>query len=310
MAQAVLTTFDPDLGAIVGAELQRHGVRVICDTVVERIEPVTDGGLRVLGRPDLDVTADAVLVAVGVRPDSNLASATGITVDRRRDDRRRRTNGHRHRRHLGRRRLRAHPPRAHPATDVSATRDRPQAGRVAGINAAGGDARFAGSLGTQAVKILGLVAARTGFGDREATAAGYDPVSTTVEVDDHKAYYPGATTIHVRITGDCRDDRLLGAQLIGAYGAEISKRVDIVATAIHNHRTVASLSDLDLSYTPPLSSPGTPCRPPPSLVARQPTITLPIRNLTARRLTPQFIDYRQSSMNHSCDIAWTRTVAR
>ena len=103
-----------------------------------------------------------------------------------------------------------------------------------------------------------LVAARTGFGDTEATAAGYDPVSTTVEVDDHKAYYPGATTIHVRITGDRRDDRLLGAQLIGAYGAEISKRVDIIATAIHNHRTVASLSDLDLSYTPPLSSPWDP----------------------------------------------------
>ena len=228
---------------------------MICDTVVERIEPVTDGGLRVLGRP-ASTSPPTPYSSPSESADSSLASATGITVDGR-GDRRRRTNGHRHRWHLGRRRLRAHPPRAHPATDVSATSGRPptRTGPRPGINAAGGDARFAGSLGTQAVKILGLVAARTGFGDAEAAAAGYDPVSTTVEVDDHKAYYPGATTIHVRITGDRRDGRLLGAQLIGAYGAEISKRVDIVATAIHNRRTVASLSDLDLSYTPPLSSP-------------------------------------------------------
>jgi len=75
-------------------------------------------------------------------------------------------------------------------------------GRVAGINAAGGDARFAGSCGTQSVKVFGLVGARTGLHDHEARAAGFEPASITVEVDDHKAYYPGATKMHVRITGD------------------------------------------------------------------------------------------------------------
>jgi len=104
---------------------------------------------------------------------------------------------------------------------------------VAGINAAGGHTTFAGSLGTQAVKILGLVAARTGLRDAEAAGAGFDPVSVTVAVDDHKAYYPGATTMHVRLTGDRQSSRLLGAQIIGAHGAEISKRVDVVAAALH-----------------------------------------------------------------------------
>jgi NADPH-dependent 2,4-dienoyl-CoA reductase/sulfur reductase-like enzyme len=259
MASAVLTTFDTDLGVLVGAELERHGVTVMCDTVVERLEPADDGQLRVLGRPALDVAADAVLVAVGVRPESTLAAAAGARVDARGaivvDTRMATGVGgiwaagdcvHTH--HV------LHPEPVYLPLGTTAHKQ----GRVAGINAAGGDARYAGSLGTQSVKILGLVAARTGLRDSEAVTAGYDPISVTVAVDDHKAYYPGATTVHVRITGDRRDGKLLGAQLIGAYGAEISKRVDIVAAAIHAGATVGSLGDLDLSYTPPLSSPWDP----------------------------------------------------
>ena len=55
-----------------------------------------------------------------------------------------------------------------------------------------------------------------------------------------------------------RDGRLLGAQLLGYYGAEVSKRVDIYAAALHHHMTIDGLTDLDLSYTPPLSSPWDP----------------------------------------------------
>ena len=71
-------------------------------------------------------------------------------------------------------------------------------------------------------------------------------------------YYPGATPLNIRITGDRKTNRLLGAQMVGAYGAEISKRIDIFAAAIFNEMTVDSLCHLDLSYTPPLSSPWDP----------------------------------------------------
>jgi NADPH-dependent 2,4-dienoyl-CoA reductase/sulfur reductase-like enzyme len=73
--------------------------------------------------------------------------------------------------------------------------------------------------------------------------------------DDHKAYYPGATPIRIRVTGDVTTGRLLGAQLVGHRGAEIAKRIDIYATAIHHGARVDQISDLDLSYTPPLGSP-------------------------------------------------------
>ena len=95
-------------------------------------------------------------------------------------------------------------------------------GRVAGENAVGGNAEYTGSLGTQVVKIFDLVAARTGLRDHEAQAAGFDPMTIDATFDDHKAYYPGATKLRVRLTGDRRSGRLLGAQLLGHRSAEVA----------------------------------------------------------------------------------------
>ena len=105
------------------------------------------------------------------------------------------------------------------------------------------------------VKIFDQAAARTGLRDHEAAPAGFDPVTVAAEADDHKAYYPGSHRIHMRVTGDRATGRLLGLQLFGHRHAEIAKRIDIAATAIYNNMTVDAISDLDLSYTPPLGSP-------------------------------------------------------
>ena len=59
----------------------------------------------------------------------------------------------------------------------------------------------------------------------------------------------------MRVTGDRATGRLLGLQLFGHKHAEIAKRIDIAATAIYNNMTIDAVSDLDLSYTPPLGSP-------------------------------------------------------
>ena len=131
-------------------------------------------------------------------------------------------------------------------------------GRVAGENAIGGNREFAGSLGTQAVKIFDLVAARTGLRDIEAEEAGFDAFTDQFETWDHKVYYPGAERMIIRITGDRKTQRLLGAQMLGHRKSEVSKRIDIIAAAIFNNMTIEQLSDLDLSYTPPLSSPWDP----------------------------------------------------
>ena len=97
--------------------------------------------------------------------------------------------------------------------------------------------------------------ARTGLRDNEAEGRAFHPVTVGSEADDHKAYYPGSHRIAMRFTGDTRTGRLLGVQLFGHKHAEVAKRVDIGAAAIFNEMSVEGISDLDLSYTPPLGSP-------------------------------------------------------
>ncbi|RIT41607.1 FAD-dependent oxidoreductase [Mycobacteroides abscessus] len=256
----VLPTVDPELGALVHTELQRHGVEVLTNTAVTAIARTDSDTLTVTAVHDgqtFNRTVDFVLVVVGVKPDVELAADAGAELGIKGSivvDEAMRTNlpdvyaagdcVHTHHRLLG-------------ITWLPLGTTAHKQGRVAGENAIGGNARYAGSLGTQVVKIFDLVAARTGLREHEAIAAdrGWVPVSTTSTPDDHKAYYPGATPISIRITGDASTGALLGAQLVGHRSAEISKRVDTYATALFHAMTVDGLSELDLSYTPPLGSP-------------------------------------------------------
>lgn len=254
--EEVLATVDPELGRLVRLELEAHGVEVQTNTRVTRIERTEDAlrvdGLSALGVASWDV--DLVLIVVGVRPETSLLTGAGAVTD---------VGGAvavtgdmkvlphiwaagdcvvTHHRQLG-----------HTYLPLGTTAHKQ--GRVAGENAVGGDAWFAGSLGTQVVKVFDLVVARTGLRHHEAEAAGFAPATVVTIADDHKAYYPGATPITISVTGDTSTGALLGAQLVGRRGSESAKRVDTFASALFHRMTIAELSDLDLSYTPPLGSP-------------------------------------------------------
>jgi NADPH-dependent 2,4-dienoyl-CoA reductase/sulfur reductase-like enzyme len=214
----------------VRAELERNGVTVFCERAVTGIE-ASAGELRVATTAEATLRADLVLVVTGVRPDVELALGAGvktgfggaIAVDTA---------------------MRTNQPDVFAAGDCAHTHHRLLAeatylplgttahkqGRVAGENAIGGDASYAGSLGTQVVRVFDLVAAATGLRDTEAAAAGYRPSTVSAIADDHKIYYPGATPISQRITADVVTRKLLGAQLVGHVSAEISKRVDVLST--------------------------------------------------------------------------------
>jgi NADPH-dependent 2,4-dienoyl-CoA reductase/sulfur reductase-like enzyme len=258
----VLPTVDVGLGALVRAQLEGHGVTVHAGTDVKSIARADPGAPERLqvdavtsaGEP-VTVHAGLVLVVTGVRPETDLAVSAGaslgargaIAVDKA---------------------MQTGLPGVYAAGDCVITHHRllgetylplgttaHKQGRVAGENAAGGHREFAGSLGTQVVKVFDQAAARTGLRDHEAAAAGFDPVTVAFEADDHKAYYPGSHKIAMRFTGDRATGRLLGVQLFGHKHAEIAKRIDIAATAIYHGMAVDEVSDLDLSYTPPLGSP-------------------------------------------------------
>jgi NADPH-dependent 2,4-dienoyl-CoA reductase/sulfur reductase-like enzyme len=131
-------------------------------------------------------------------------------------------------------------------------------GRVAGENAVGGNREFQGSLGTQVVKVFELAIARTGLREDEARRAGFQAFTADSTHFDHKAYYPGAQELSISITGDPSTGALLGAQTIGHWQAGVAKRMDVFAAGLFHGMKVEDLSDLDLSYTPPLSSPWDP----------------------------------------------------
>jgi NADPH-dependent 2,4-dienoyl-CoA reductase/sulfur reductase-like enzyme len=258
----VLPTVDPALGALVRTELESHGVQVLTGTTARQITRAAagEGGRLRVEAAAADGTAvsraaDMVLAVAGVRPDSGLAASAGATL------------GFKNAIAVDRQ-MRTGLPGVFAAGDCVITHHRllgetylplgttaHKQGRVAGENALGGHREFAGSLGTQVVKIFDQAAARTGLRDHEATAAGFDPVTIESQADDHKAYYPGSHRITMRVTGDRATGRLLGMQLFGHRHAEIAKRIDIAATAIFHGMTIDGLSDLDLSYTPPLGSP-------------------------------------------------------
>jgi NADPH-dependent 2,4-dienoyl-CoA reductase/sulfur reductase-like enzyme len=113
-------------------------------------------------------------------------------------------------------------------------------------------------VGTQVVKVFDLAIARTGLREVEAREAGFDPFTSEVTVWDHKAYYPGAHEMHIRVTGDRPSGRLLGAQIVGHLQAQVAKRIDIFAAALFAGMKVDQVNDLDLSYTPPFSGPWDP----------------------------------------------------
>ena len=128
-------------------------------------------------------------------------------------------------------------------------------GRVAGANAIGRVPSSPAASGPRSSRSSTWWRHAPGCVTTRRLAAGFDPVTVEFEADDHKAYYPGSHRIRMRYTGDRRTGRLLGLQLFGHKHAEVAKRIDIAAAAIFNEMSVDAMSELDLSYTPPLGSP-------------------------------------------------------
>jgi NADPH-dependent 2,4-dienoyl-CoA reductase/sulfur reductase-like enzyme len=261
-ADTVLPTVDPALGGLIQEELRRHGVRVrigVSAVEINQTEARRPSRLSIADSVGAEHGADLVILAVGARPDSELAEQAGAKLGAQGAI-------------VVTRQMRTNLADVFAAGDCVETYHRlldaptyislgtiaHKQGRVAGENAVGGDRIFAGALGTQSLKVFDLAIARTGISERDARKARCDPVTVGLEANDHKAYYPGAVPLCIHLTGDRRTRRLLGGQILGNRRAEISKRIDIFAPAIFQAASVDYLNDLDLSYTPPFSSPWDP----------------------------------------------------
>ncbi|HBE79900.1 MAG TPA: CoA-disulfide reductase [Firmicutes bacterium] len=257
-ADSVMPSVDVDFGIKIREMLTQNGITVNNNIAIESIDKIGDQ-LIVKGTNNYEMATDMVLVAVGSVPNTTLGQSIGIDTGIKGAFK---VNI----------KMETNIPDVYAAGDCVETWHRilksytylplgtiaHKQGRVAGENAIGGNKEFAGTLGTQSVKIFDKVVARTGLNENEANKAGFQPVSVDFETWDHKVYFPPAEKIYIRVTADQKSKKILGAQILGTYKTEVSKRIDIFAAAIFHELTVKEFSDYDLSYTPPLSSPWDP----------------------------------------------------
>lgn len=246
VAPQVMSTLDPDMAELVVASMRSDGIEVLTET---RVEAVERGRVHTSGG---DLPADLVVLGLGLTPNTELAREAGLELGVRnaiRVDRRQRTSA----------------PGVWAAGDCCESFHRVSGrptfvalgtvanrqSRVAGINIGGGYATFPGVLGTAVTKICETEVGRTGLNEHEATAAGFCFETARIEATTRSRYFPGASTITVKLLAEQGTGRLLGGQIVGGPGS--AKRIDTVATALWNGMDVAELVNLDLAYAPPFS---------------------------------------------------------
>jgi NADPH-dependent 2,4-dienoyl-CoA reductase/sulfur reductase-like enzyme len=236
------------LASIVKKEVEANQVKVHLGQPIERIEKNAKG-LRVIC-PGLQLDGDMVLVAVGVRPSSELAENAGlamgpgksIAVDRM---------------------LRTSDPDIYAAGDCAdafhvvtgqktwiplALRAN-RAGYAVADNVLGERVELQGVAGTAVFKVFDLEVARTGLSVGEARKAGFEPAEVVIQSRTRAHNHPGSSTISVQLVGDKKTGRLLGAQMVGKEGA--AHRINAPAVALHAKMSVEEFSQSDLAYAPP-----------------------------------------------------------
>ena len=249
-APEIMGMMDSDVAELIRNHLSNNGVEVKCGCRVTGFGG--DGTVKKVYADGEKFPADMVLVAVGVRPNSKLASDAGIELGAKnaiRVDKFMRTS----------------------KVDIWACGDcattynivsgqeeyiplgttANKQGRIAGENAAGGASAFAGVVGTSIMKVFDMEASRTGLNMKECEAAGIDARYVMIKSRTKASAYPTVGPIYVKLVVENGTDRLLGCQIFGASGS--AKRIDTVAAFVQNRLTVRDLSKLDMAYAPPFS---------------------------------------------------------
>jgi NADPH-dependent 2,4-dienoyl-CoA reductase/sulfur reductase-like enzyme len=246
-----MATFDPDMGEVISEGLTRIGIDLHTAESVVAFETTGDAVSAVLTTHGT-VPADIVILGLGTAPNSGLAATAGVGIG---SSGAIAVDAH----------MRTGAPGVWAAGDCAEKLHRVskahvsialgthanKEGRVAGINLGGGVATFPGVLGTATSKVCGFELARTGLNELEASAAGFDHQSATIDSTTRAGYYPGAAAIKTKVVFERGSGRLLGGQIIGQEGA--AKRIDVIAVALWNEMTVDEMINLDLSYAPPFS---------------------------------------------------------
>ena len=248
----LMNPLDPDMAAYVHERFEKEGVKLLLGAGVAGFAEVPEG-IRVDIKDKESITADMVVLAIGVTPDTHLAKEAGLALgikDSIAVNERMETS----------------------APDIYAIGDAVQiknyvtnedanialAGpayrqaRVAADNICGGDSVYVGAQGSSIFKLFDMTVAATGINEKQAQALGLSYDKVYLSPGNHAGYYPGSRALNMKVLYEKETYRILGAQIAGGEGAD--KRIDVIATAMHAGMSALRLKDLDLAYAPPYNA--------------------------------------------------------
>ncbi len=249
LPQVLPVMLDQEMAKIVHEMLEQKGLRIIVGKGVEEILGTEKAAaVSVAGE---QIPADIVVVATGIRANTELATKAGVATG---ETRTIKTNA----------KMETNVKDIYAAGDcaesINIVTKKPHCpqlgtvavrhGKVAGINAAGGYAMFTGVLGSAVTQLFDTQIGVTGLTEFFARKEGVETVSGTITSKTRADYYPGAKPIKVKLVVEKESQCVIGAQIIG--GEEATQRINALSFAIQKHMTVRELAKVDTAYAPPL----------------------------------------------------------
>ena len=252
--QVLPTLLGKCIARVAARELEKHGVHLLLDTKVMGITEAGRDRLTVqTSRQSLEV--DIVVLAAGVRPNSELAREAGlalgmsggISVDRR---------------------LRTSDPDIYAGGDCIEVRNlisgentvmalgslANRQGRIIATNISGGQSHFKGTVGTFCLKLFDFGISKAGLTFRQAKETGFDPVYAVVSQADHAHFYPSSELIYLTLLADRQSRKILGIEAAGKNGEAVKARVDTIAVLLRHGLDVDEVCSLETGYAPPFAS--------------------------------------------------------
>lgn len=252
MGNQVMAPIDFSMASLVHQHLMDKGVNLYLEQAVASFS--RDGrGLKVTFKNGQSISADIVILSIGVRPETNLARAAELTIGP--------AGGIAVNDYLqtsdesiyaiGDAIEFRHPITGKPWLNYLAGPANRQ-GRIVADNVLGAKIPYEGSIGTSIAKVFDMTVASTGLPGKRLRQEEIDYMSSTIHPASHAGYYPDAMPMSIKITFDKKTGRLYGGQIVGYDG--VDKRIDELALVIKHEGTIYDLMKVEQAYAPPFSS--------------------------------------------------------
>lgn len=252
-ADQVLPPLDYEMAVILHQQIRESGVDLVLRDGVSSFVQENGSVIKVTLKSGREIPTDMVVMSVGVKPEIDLARKAGLAIGERGGI-------------VVNEQLQTSDPHIFAIGDavevkdlVTGTRNliplagpANKQGRIVADVIAGRKAGYSGTQGTAIIKVFDLVAASTGANEKALKKLGIPYEVSFTHPGAHASYYPGSTTMHIKLIFNPKNGRILGAQVVGREG--VDKRIDVLATALRRGETVFDLQELELAYAPPFSS--------------------------------------------------------